>query len=48
MVGVAAETTAEKLAGERPSRTKSLLTAVMVGAAATVLTYRLLRAAAEE
>jgi hypothetical protein len=34
---------AQRAGGERPSRTRSALTAVMVGGAAAVLTYRLLR-----
>ena len=33
----------QRAGGERPSRTRSVFAAVMVGGAAAVLTYRLLR-----
>ena len=37
----------QRAAGERPSRTRSVLAAVVVGGAAAALTYRLLRQAGE-
>ena len=42
-MGVAVEATAEKLAGGKPSRIRSLVAAVVVAGAAAVLTYRFLR-----
>lgn len=42
-VNVAADTIAERATGERPSVFKSALTAAVIGGAAAVLTYRLLR-----
>jgi hypothetical protein len=41
------EAVTQRAAGERPSRTRSALAAVVVGGAAAVLTYRLLRQAGE-
>jgi hypothetical protein len=41
---IAADAANQRLAGERPSRMRSIVTAALVGAAAAVLTYRLLRA----
>jgi hypothetical protein len=43
MTATAAETAAGRLAGERPSRPKALLTACVAGLGAGVLVYRLLR-----
>jgi hypothetical protein len=43
MAGVVADTAAERARGEQVSRTRALLTAVIVGAGAGVMTYRLLR-----
>jgi hypothetical protein len=42
-VSVAAEALGERLAGGRPSRTRAVLAAAVVGGAAAVLAYRLLR-----
>jgi hypothetical protein len=42
-MNIAANAAEQRLAGERPSRTKSALTAALVGGAAAVMTYRLLR-----
>jgi hypothetical protein len=42
-VNVAVDTISERAEGERPSFLKSALTAVVIGGAAAVLTYRLLR-----
>ena len=42
-MNIATDTVQQRIAGEQPARTRSLLTALMVGAAAAVLTYRLLR-----
>jgi hypothetical protein len=44
----ASEVLAERVAGRRPSRVRSALAAAAVGAGAAVLTYRLLRSAADE
>jgi hypothetical protein len=44
MTGVAAEAVGERVAGRRPSRIRAAMTAVVVGAGAAYLTYRLLRA----
>jgi hypothetical protein len=42
------ETVVERAMGQRPSRARSLLTAAIVGGAAAVMTYRLLRREPEE
>jgi hypothetical protein len=42
-VNTAVETVATRAAGEQPSRMRSLFTAVVVGGATAVMTYRLLR-----
>jgi hypothetical protein len=42
-MNVAVDTIAERVEGERPSVLKSAMTAAVVGGAAAVLTYRLLR-----
>jgi hypothetical protein len=39
---------ADRVGGKRPSRMRSFLAAVVVGAASGVLTYRLLRGPAED
>jgi hypothetical protein len=43
LMNIALDAAQQRLAGEQPSRTRSVLTALMVGAAAAVMTYRLLR-----
>lgn len=48
MTGLVGEAVGERLAGEKPSRTKSLLTAAAAGVAVSVLTYKLLRAGGRE
>jgi hypothetical protein len=42
-LNVATDTVKTRVAGERPSRTRSFLTAALVGGTAAVMTYRLLR-----
>lgn len=42
-MNIAADAANKRLAGERPSRTRSALTAALIGGAAAVMTYRLLR-----
>jgi hypothetical protein len=42
-MNIALDAVQQRVAGEQPSRTRSALTALMVGAAAAVMTYRLLR-----
>ncbi len=44
MTQTVADTAAERLAGEQPSRTRALVTAAFVGVGAAVVTYKLLRA----
>jgi 2-methylcitrate dehydratase PrpD len=48
MASSAAETVGERLAGERPGRMRSLLTATVVGVAAAAVTYKLLRSGGDE
>jgi hypothetical protein len=43
MTSHAAETAGRRLAGERPSRTRAVIAAGVVGVGAAVLTYKLLR-----
>jgi hypothetical protein len=43
MSSVATEAATTRIAGERPSRARATVAAVVVGAAAAVVTYRLLR-----
>jgi hypothetical protein len=43
MASSAAETVGERLAGERPGRMRSLVTAAIVGVTAATVTYKLLR-----
>ena len=43
MTSVAAETAGKRLAGERVSRPRALITAGVVGFGTAVLTYKLLR-----
>lgn len=43
MTETVADTAATRLAGERPSRTRALITATVVGVGAAVVTYKLLR-----
>jgi hypothetical protein len=47
MSATALETAARRLGGERPSRARALVTAAVVGTAAGVVTYRLLRSAGD-
>jgi hypothetical protein len=42
-MNIALDAVQQRVSGEQPSRTRSVLTAVMVGTAAAVMTYRLLR-----
>jgi hypothetical protein len=42
-MNIAMDAVQQRVAGEQPSRTRSALTAMMVGVAAAVLAYRLLR-----
>lgn len=42
-MNIALDAVQQRVAGEQPSRTRSLLTAMMIGAAAAVMTYRILR-----
>lgn len=42
-MNIALDAVEQRLAGEQPSRTRSLLTAVAAGVAVAVLAYRLLR-----
>jgi hypothetical protein len=42
-MNIALDAAQQRFAGEQPSRTRSVLTALMVGTAAAVMTYRLLR-----
>jgi hypothetical protein len=44
MTKTVADTAAERLAGEQPSRTRAFLAAAFVGVGAAVVTYKLLRA----
>jgi hypothetical protein len=48
MSATAVETAARRLKGERPSRARAVVTAAVVGTAAGVLTYRLLRSAGDD
>lgn len=43
LTSLPARTAADRLAGERPSRTKALLTASVAAVAAGVIVYKLLR-----
>jgi hypothetical protein len=43
MKGVAADAVAERAAGERPGRLRSVVAALVIGAAAGALAYHLLR-----
>lgn len=47
-MNIALDAVQQRVAGEQPSRTRSLLTAIMVGTAAAVMTYRILRRAEED
>jgi hypothetical protein len=42
-MNIALDTVQQRVAGEQPSRTRSFLTAMALGVAAAVVTYRLLR-----
>jgi hypothetical protein len=42
-MNIATDAAKQRLAGERPSRARSALTAALVGGAAAFMTYRLLR-----
>jgi hypothetical protein len=42
-MNIALDAVQQRVAGDQPSRTRSLLTAMMIGTAAAVLTYRVLR-----
>jgi hypothetical protein len=42
-MNTAVDTVRQRASGEQPSRIRSLLTAVVVGGTAAVMTYRLLR-----
>ena len=42
-MNIASDAVNERLAGERPSRTRSAVTAALVGGAAAFMTYKLLR-----
>ena len=44
----AAETVGERLAGEQPGRLRALATSTVVGVAAAVVTYKLLRSGGGE
>lgn len=48
MSATVVETAARRIRGEQASRARALLTAAVVGTAAGVLTYRLLRSAGED
>jgi hypothetical protein len=45
---MATQTAAKRLAGERPSRTRAFLAAVVAAAGAGVLTYKLLRSGGDD
>jgi hypothetical protein len=47
MTSIAAEAAAERLAGQRPSRSRALLAACAAAAAAGVVVYKLLRSGDE-
>jgi hypothetical protein len=42
-MNIALDAVQQRLAGEQPSRTRTVLTSLLVGTAAAVMTYRLLR-----
>jgi hypothetical protein len=43
MTSVATEAAAQRLAGQRPSRTRAFVAAAVAGCAAAVIAYKLLR-----
>jgi hypothetical protein len=42
-MNIALDAVQQRLVGEQPSRTRSVLTSLLIGTAAAVMTYRLLR-----
>jgi hypothetical protein len=42
-MNIALDAVQQRLSGEQPSRTRTVLTSLLIGTAAAVMTYRLLR-----